>query len=332
MNPGSVVRIHPPQLQIEKMKALFTIPEKNFLKIWFPELEFVEKEGDFDFFVFEDRRVSFLSLTRLKEAVRCFGYSAGKIPGRLSFYRGKRALSSRPLILPPLPHETEEFESFLIKEIQLRGCIVEGEVVLDESSFVEPGACLRGPCFIKNSTIKSKAVIGPFCWIENSLIESGATVYVSWVEGAVVGRNAHVGPFTHLREGTVIEEACRVGNFVEIKKSRLGKKVAAAHLSYIGDATVGEETNIGAGTITCNYDGARKNPTFIGKRVFVGSNTAFVAPVRIGDNSVIAAGSVITSNVPAWSLGIARSKQVVKEGWAKKWWERIRRIKHGERT
>ena len=123
-------------------------------------------------------------------------------------------------------------------------------------------------------------------------------------------------------------EGARVGNFVEIKKSVLGERVKAGHLTYLGDARVGSDTNVGAGTITCNYDGAQKHPTTIGKRVFIGSDTALVAPVRVGDGAYIAAGSTITENIPAGALALARGRQVNKPGWVR---SRRREIAAGQR-
>ena len=131
-----------------------------------------------------------------------------------------------------------------------------------------------------------------------------------------LSRGTQVGPFAHVREGARLEENARVGNFVEVKKSVLGKGVKSMHLTYLGDARIGSGTNIGAGTITCNYDGVNKNPTTIGRGVFIGSDTALVAPVRVGDGAYVGAGSVITKDVPANALGLARGKQMNKLGWA----------------
>jgi len=131
-----------------------------------------------------------------------------------------------------------------------------------------------------------------------------------------LSRGTQVGPFAHLRDGARLEENARVGNFVEVKKSVLGEGVKSMHLTYLGDARIGSGTNIGAGTITCNYDGVNKNPTTIGKRVFIGSDTALVAPVRVGDGAYVGAGSVITKNVPPDALGLARGQQVNKLGWS----------------
>lgn len=148
--------------------------------------------------------------------------------------------------------------------------------------------------------IKSGAEIGPFCV----------------VEGATIG-DAKIGPFSRLRPGSEISDDVRIGNFVEVKNSYIGCGAKVNHLTYIGDSSIGDKTNIGAGTITCNYDGFKKYKTIIGKNVFIGSNSALVAPVKIEDGALIAAGSTITKNVSEDSLGIARGKQVNVEGWAK---------------
>jgi bifunctional UDP-N-acetylglucosamine pyrophosphorylase/glucosamine-1-phosphate N-acetyltransferase len=138
----------------------------------------------------------------------------------------------------------------------------------------------------------------------------------SIVTGGHLSRGAQVGPFSRLREQARLEENARVGNFVEVKKSVLGKGVKSMHLSYLGDARIGSGTNIGAGTIICNYDGVHKNPTTIGEKAFIGSNSALVAPVSIGDGAYVGAGSTITKDVPANALGLARGQQVNKPGWA----------------
>ncbi len=147
----------------------------------------------------------------------------------------------------------------------------------------------------------------------------------SHVEGAVIGREAIVGPFARLRPGAVLEEAVHVGNFVEVKEARLGQGAKANHLSYIGDSLVGAGTNIGAGTITCNYDGVNKWRTIIGERAFIGSNTALVAPVEVGAGAIVAAGSTITRDVPADALSLGRAEQVDKPGRAEQIRARLRR-------
>ena len=143
----------------------------------------------------------------------------------------------------------------------------------------------------------------------------------SHIEGAQVASGARIGPYARLRPGAEIGEDAHIGNFVEIKKSAIGQGAKVNHLTYIGDARVGALTNIGAGTITCNYDGFDKHLTVIGENVFVGSNTALVAPVTVGDGASIGAGSVITRNVPADALAITRAELALREGWAKRYRE-----------
>jgi bifunctional UDP-N-acetylglucosamine pyrophosphorylase/glucosamine-1-phosphate N-acetyltransferase len=132
----------------------------------------------------------------------------------------------------------------------------------------------------------------------------------SVITGCVIEDGVEVGPFAHLRPQTVLREGARIGNFVEIKKSVIGRGTKANHLSYLGDATLGEKVNVGAGTITCNYDGHEKHPTLIGDGVFVGSNTELVAPVKIGHRAVIGAGSTITKEVPPGCLAVSRARQM----------------------
>ena len=154
--------------------------------------------------------------------------------------------------------------------------------------------------------------------IRNSRISDGVVVKpFSHIDGAIIGENAQVGPYARLREGTDLGANVKIGNFVETKKARLDAGAKASHLSYLGDAEIGSNTNIGAGTITCNYDGKDKHKTQIGKDVFVGSNTAIVAPVDLSDGVTVGAGSVITRSVEKDSLAIARAKQRNIEDWRK---------------
>ena len=152
---------------------------------------------------------------------------------------------------------------------------------------------------------------------EKVKIEDGAVIHsFSHLAGAHVGKGVSVGPFARLRPGTKLGDGSRIGNFVEVKEAVVEAGAKANHLSYIGDASVGANANIGAGTITCNYDGSSKHRTEIGKDVFIGSNSALVAPVKIGDGAYVGSGSVITEDVPAQALALGRGRQVVKEGWA----------------
>jgi bifunctional UDP-N-acetylglucosamine pyrophosphorylase/glucosamine-1-phosphate N-acetyltransferase len=163
-------------------------------------------------------------------------------------------------------------------------------------------------------------------------IADGTTIYGhSHIEGATIGANAKVGPFARLRPGAVMEHGSKVGNFVEMKKTILGKGAKANHLTYLGDAEIGEGANIGAGTITCNYDGFFKYKTVIGKGAFIGSNSALVAPVTIGDGAIVGAGATLTRDVAADDLALVRAEQTVKPGWAGKFRDAMRKKKAGEK-
>lgn len=190
--------------------------------------------------------------------------------------------------------------------------LIDPDVRVGPDTVIEPCVHLLGRTRIgANCTIRTGSVL------RDAVLDDGVTVLEhSLIAESRVRAGAIVGPFSRLRPGADIGPKAHVGNFVEVKQSRLGEGVKAQHLSYLGDSTIGRETNIGAGTITCNYDGVKKNRTTIGGQVFIGSNTALVAPIRVGDRAYVAAGSTITDNVPADALGIARGKQANKPGWA----------------
>jgi bifunctional UDP-N-acetylglucosamine pyrophosphorylase/glucosamine-1-phosphate N-acetyltransferase len=175
---------------------------------------------------------------------------------------------------------------------------------------IEPQTHLRG-----DTIIGQGSRIGPGSLIENSTIGNNVTVFYSVITDSQVQANSRIGPYSHLRGQVNVGENCRIGNFVELKKSTLGTKTNVAHLSYIGDATLGDHVNIGAGTITANYDGVNKHPTQIGNNSKTGANSVLVAPVTIGKDVTVAAGSVVTKNVEDDSLVIARAPQVVRKGW-----------------
>jgi bifunctional UDP-N-acetylglucosamine pyrophosphorylase / glucosamine-1-phosphate N-acetyltransferase len=175
-----------------------------------------------------------------------------------------------------------------------------------------------GVHLLGRTRLGANCAIGAGSILTNMTLADGVTVKpYSVLNASKVAEGAQVGPFSHFRGDVVLEEHARVGNFVEVKKTVLGRRVKAMHLSYLGDVRIGDETNVGAGTITCNYDGAKKHPTAIGRRVFIGSDTALVAPVRVGDGAYVAAGSVITENVPPDALAVARGRQTNKLGWAR---------------
>lgn len=186
-----------------------------------------------------------------------------------------------------------------------------GEVTVGRDVSIDINVILEGQVVIEDGV-----QIGPNCVIKNSTLRKGAIVKAnSHLEGADVGEGADCGPFARLRPGSVLGAKAHVGNFVELKNAKLGEGAKAGHLSYLGDAEIGARTNIGAGTITCNYDGANKFKTVLGEDVFIGSNSALVAPVTLGDRATTGAGSVITSDVPDNTLAVGRAKQRNIEGW-----------------
>ena len=191
-------------------------------------------------------------------------------------------------------------------------CTIDAEVEVGADTVIEPYVQLLGEtrigmdCLIRSGTV-----------IENSTVADDVLIRQSCVLAeSKVERGAKIGPFAHLRPGSEIGEEAHVGNFVETKKAKLGKGAKANHLTYLGDAVIGAGTNIGAGAITCNYDGVNKHTTVIGEGVFVGSDSTLVAPISIGDGAYIGAGSCITREVPADALAVGRSRQITKEGWA----------------
>lgn len=209
-----------------------------------------------------------------------------------------------------------------IKELLKAGVrILHPETIYIESGVTVGTGTVLGPNvqLLGNTTIGAGCIIEGTAYIKDSAIADAVHLKLGVrIEKATVGRGASVGPFAHLRPDTVLEEEVKVGNFVEVKKSRLRKGAKASHLTYLGDAEVGEEANIGAGTITCNYDGYNKFQTKIGANVFIGSNSALVAPVEIEEGATVGAGSVITKKVEKDALALTRAPMVVKAGWSKR--------------
>ena len=199
-------------------------------------------------------------------------------------------------------------------------------------AIVEAGAVLKPFTILEGRTIvRAGAVVGPFVRLVD--VEVGPLAQVldhCLLRESVVEAGASVGPFAHLRPGSRVGERARVGNFVELKKTLLGEGSRAQHLAYLGDATVGPGVNIGAGTITCNFDGVAKHPTRIEAGAFVGSDATLVAPVTVGEGAYVAAGSTITEDVPKDALALGRARQVTKPGWAAR--RRARREATKERS
>jgi bifunctional UDP-N-acetylglucosamine pyrophosphorylase/glucosamine-1-phosphate N-acetyltransferase len=190
--------------------------------------------------------------------------------------------------------------------------LIDPEVTAGEDTVIEPGVQLLGKtkigarCTIRSGSVLTDALLG-----DDVTVEPHCVVAQSRLDDRVI-----IGPFARLRPENHLKAGARIGNFVELKKSTIGEGTKAMHLTYLGDTKIGTKSNIGAGTITCNYDGFHKFPTSIGNKVFIGSDTALVAPVRVGDGAYVAAGSTITENVPAEALAIARGRQANKPGWA----------------
>jgi len=211
---------------------------------------------------------------------------------------------------------------FQIRKLRESGVLIEDffNFFIDGIPDISKGSKISSGVVIKGETsIGENVNIFPNCFIENSVIGNNCDILPgSVIRDSVIEGNNKIGPYSHLRFNSVVKENANIGNFVEMKKSSFGNGSKAMHLSYIGDATVGKNVNIGAGTITCNYDGEKKNPTIIEDRSFIGSGTELIAPVKIGENSYIAAGSTINEDVPKDSLGIARQKQRIINGWSKR--------------
>ncbi len=252
----------------------------------------------------------------------------GNANAKGEYYLSDAVAIARDMGLKAIAIETGEDD---VRGINTKAQLAQAEAVLQDrlrSAALDNGVTMIAPqtvflCadtkFGKDVTIEPNVVFGP-----GVTVEDGATIRAfSHLEGAHVGKGARVGPFARLRPGTQLGPEVHIGNFVEVKQAIIEAGAKANHLSYIGDARVGEGANIGAGTITCNYDGIAKYHTDIGVGAFIGSNSSLVAPVKIGDGAYVGSGSVVTEDVPADALAIARGEQTIKEGWAK----RLRQLK-----
>jgi bifunctional UDP-N-acetylglucosamine pyrophosphorylase / glucosamine-1-phosphate N-acetyltransferase len=256
----------------------------------------------------------------------------GNANAKSEYYLTDAVAIARDMGLKAVAIETSEDD---VRGINTKAQLAQAEDVLQSrlrAAAMEAGVTLVAPHtvylsadtkFGRDVTVEPNVVFGP-----GVKVEDGATIRsFSHLEGAHVGKGARVGPFARLRPGAKLGAEVHIGNFVEIKEATIEAGAKANHLSYIGDARVGAGANIGAGTITCNYDGVAKHRTNIGAGSFIGSNSSLVAPVTIGDGAYVGSGSVVTKDVPADALAVARSKPTIKEGWAK----RLRQLK-GMRT
>lgn len=188
---------------------------------------------------------------------------------------------------------------------------VEPQVCVGKGTVLLPGTILRG-----NTVVGENCTLGPNVMLTDSRVEDNVTINTAQVEDSLIRKNCEIGPYTHIRPHCDVGEGSKIGAFVQLKNCNLGKGTKMAHLTYVGDADVGENVNFGCGVVTCNYDGNAKHRTTVGNNVFVGCNTNLVAPVTLADGVYTAAGSTVTEDAPADSLVIARSRQTVKPGWA----------------
>ncbi len=247
----------------------------------------------------------------------------GNANAKGEYYLSDAVAIARDMGLKAVAIETTEDD---VRGINTKAQLAEAEAVLQQrlrAAAMEAGVTMVAPetvflssdtKFGKDVTIEPNVVFGP-----GVTIDDGATIRsFSHLEGAHVGKGARVGPYARLRPGAKLEADVHIGNFVEVKQATVEAGAKANHLAYIGDARVGAGANIGAGTITCNYDGVAKHHTDIGKGAFIGTNSSLVAPVKIGDGAYIGSGSVITKDVPAGALAVARARQAIKEGWVKR--------------
>ena len=259
-----------------------------------PRLSNANKSGEF--------YITDLIGLAVSEGLRVIGHNRGNDPRLLGINSPAELVRSE-----------EWLRARIVEEFLDNGVIIRSPhmVRIGPDVVIEKGAEITGPCECYGKTVIGRgSVIASYCRLHSVTVGEDAVIHsFTHAQEASIGPRCAVGPYARLRPGAVLEEESRAGNFVEIKKARLEKGAKVNHLSYIGDAEVGAKANIGAGTITCNYDGVNKHTTRIGQGAFIGSNTALVAPVTVGENALVGAGSVITKDVPDNHLGIARGKQ-----------------------
>ena len=288
------------QLKIREINTGILTTSARFLKSWLPELKNNNKQEEY-------------YLTDIVELAVKSGHPVGGFMAHC--HEEVLGVNDRW----QLAKLERYYQHMFAKELAYAGVTimdpnrldVRGEVTAGTDVVLDINVVLEGKV-----TIGSNSTIGPNVIIKNATIGDNVTIHAnSIIEGAKVSDGAEVGPFARLRPGTLIDKRAKVGNFVEIKNTRLGVGSKANHLAYLGDAIIGKEVNIGAGTITCNYDGVNKWPTTIGDGAFIGSNASLIAPVTIGNKATIGAGSSISQDAPAEQLTLARAKQNIVKGW-----------------
>lgn len=269
--------------------------------------------------VLKQKELNMLKMTRGYIFKTAFLLTADKLYGEIPYYFDEEdfmtafnfkqvALVSDVLKNRILSYHMNQGVQFEDPNSTFVGC----DVVIGKGVKIGPGNIIKG-----KTTIKERVVLGARNTIDNSVIGEGTFVESSYIISSIVGQGTAIGPNAYLRPGSRIGNECRIGDFVEIKNSVVGDKTKIAHLTYVGDASVGKGCNLGCGVVIANYDGKTKHKTVIGDNAFVGSNCNLIAPVVIGDGAFVAAGSTITDEVPAKALAIARERQVVKPNWVK---------------
>lgn len=290
-------------LKVREINTGIYVCDAELLQKYLPMLESRNAQGEF--------YLTDIVLLAVQDGVRVEGIKASD---RMAF-----GVNSQE----ELAMATKHIFQTKVTDLMAQGVIVMDPptTYVEDSVKIAAGTTLFPNVFIRGETeIGEMCVIEPNCFISDSKI--GNQVHIkagSYIQESTVSNLCEIGPYAHLRPKTELGEAAKIGNFVELKKVKFGAKAQAKHLAYLGDAEIGEGTNIGCGTITCNYAADKKKyVTKIGKNVFVGSDSQFVAPVEVGDGAIIGSGSTITKDVPANALAVARSKQIVKEDYAKK--------------
>ncbi len=293
-------------------------PEERAIKVWNPSIYCLKAAGLFEMLhrIGSDNAQGELYLTDVVGLASAAGRPIAAVP--VEDAREVLGVNTRVELAEVARHmRMRVLERLMLAGVTVvdpAATYVDVDVEVGRDTVIEPQTHLLG-----DTTVGERCTIGPMAVVQNMRVGDDTTVVQSRVCDGAIGSRVRIGPFANIRPGCVIRDGAKIGDFVELKNADIGEGVAASHLSYIGDADVGPGTNVGAGTITCNYDGYHKHRTVIGARAFIGSHTTLVAPVRVGDGAMTAAGTVVTEDVEPDSMAIARARQTNREGWAARW-------------
>jgi bifunctional UDP-N-acetylglucosamine pyrophosphorylase/glucosamine-1-phosphate N-acetyltransferase len=318
-----ILRAEYPLISLPTLKALIRkhLKDKNVLT-------FLTNNKEIPALVLDGKVLSYLDKAQFKgrnfekflKNLILFFYEKGERVGEFLSKKEDEFLSLEgrgnfPRIIEALRvRKIEEVQRKGVKVLDPRTTWIDWDVKIGKGTTIYPFTIIEG-----ETSIGKKCFIYPFSHIKDCEISDSVNILTSsYLEGAKVMKGASVGPYSRIRPGTVIESKARIGNFVEVKNTVVGKRSKALHLTYLGDAKIGSDVNVGAGTITCNFDGKNKNTTIIESGAFIGSGTELVAPVKVGKKAYIGAGSTITKDVPPYALGIARERQTNIENWVKR--------------